>query len=295
MALLLDNFIIDGTSYDWLPITFNQITNSEYGVRSVRYPTMDLSAQVITNTKAVTNTDQYADLRKIQKQAWVVEFDTIDQCMYDHLQTLYTCQKSFYVQFDDEMSRDNGALIRVGQSGKTFFTPTYPVRPYGYYPGFGGSYANAIKIYDGTNFISLTSGFTISQEIGRVEFDNPIIENLIVAMSYTWRCFVRIAGFELKPRGDIPQGYYNGSLILEQVSTFDSTDPWITLEPCYIRYTNNTASPVTDIPSYIQDPSLPGSSDYITPVDSGGTAVTPPPTDIGSSGLPTTEELTAIL
>lgn len=275
MALLLDEFIIDGMSYDWLPITFDQITNPDYGIRSSRYLTQDLSSQVVTNTKPVTEADPYSHIRKILRQAWSVGFDLVDQCMYDHLKILYDTQKYFYVQFDDEMSRNNGALIRSGSSGKTFFTPTYPIKPYGYYPGASVSHAGNIKAYDGTTSFQFYSGVTISPETGMVTFDNPIKENIVVTMSYTWHCYVRIAGFDLKPRGDIPQGYYSGNIILEQVSTFDSNEPWVTIEPCYIK-TNDSSLNYTvasDIPSEIQNASLPGSSGYVTPVLSGSSLV----------------------
>ena len=280
MSLLLDYLIIDGFSYDWLPLNFTPLTTPEYGVRSSRPPTLDLGAQIVTNTEADTEDAPYASIRKIKRQAWAVEFDIIDQCMFDHIKVLYDTQKFFFIQFDDEMSRDDAPLIRSGSSGKTFFTPTYPIQPYGYYPGAVVSYAGTIKVYDGTNAISIYSGATITPSTGMIEFANPLIEDVVVAMSYTWRCYVRIAGFDLRPRNDIPQGMYGGSIIIEQVSTFHSNDPWVSLAPCFIQYNSDTVafSPVSDIPSYIQDNSLPGSSGYVTPPPSGTTTGSVPPT-----------------
>lgn len=288
MSLLLDEFIVDGLSYDWLPISFDQITTPDFGVRATRYLTQDLGSQVITNSKPITNEDPYSHIRKITRQAWSVSFDLIDQCMYDHLKVLYDTQKYFYTQFDDEMSRLNGALIRSGSSGRTFFTPTYPIKPYGYYPGSLIGHAGNIKAYDGTTPFQFYSGVTITPETGMVTFDNPIKENIVVTMSYTWQCYVRIAGFDLKPRSDIPQGYYNGTIILEQVSTFDSNEPWVTIEPCYIKSNDGTINytVASDVPTEIQNNSLPGSSGYVTPLLSGTTLAS-------GSSTPTTEPPTS--
>lgn len=288
MALLLDRFIIDGFSYDFLPLNISQINTPEYSVRTSRYLTLNLDAQVITAVKSPENAEDFSYLRKVHKQAWVVEFDIIDQCLHDHLKILYDTQKHFYIQFDDEMSRDNAPLIRAGETGRAFFTPTFPIKPYGYYPGSSVDYLNDLKLYNGTTTITLNSGYIINEALGMVVLNNPISENVIAVLSYTWRANVRIVGFDLRPRPDLAQGYYTGQMVIEQVSTYDSNDPYTTLAPCFLSANPNgtNATVVSDIPSDFQDLSLSGSSGYVSPTPSGATIGTLVATDLYSTVLP---------
>lgn len=288
MALLLDYFIVDGFKYEFLPLNMVPVTTPEFGVRTSRYLTLDLGAQIITGVKATTSAEDFTHIRKIHNQGWAIEFDFIDQCMYDHFKILYDTQKHFYVQFDDEMSRDLAPLIRAGETGRSFFTPTYPIKPYGYYPGSSVDYLNDIKLYDGTTIVTLNDKYTIDEDLGLITFDNPISENVIVAMNYTWRANVRISGFELQPKSNLPQGYYTGTMFIEQVTTFDSSDPYVTLAPCYMKSNSNSLNPtvVSDIPSGFQDFSLPNSSGFITPTPSGSSVGSVVPTDVYSTVIP---------
>lgn len=250
-VLLTDRFIIDGIHHQWIPGDFQHL-GDQYGPHRQSYPTLALKNVVVIQTAPADTANTYINKRKVHRQAWQATWskDSImDVCMYNHLKTLYTLQKTFWMQYDDEMSRDGAVLETIGTDYKSWFTPTYPIVPFGHTP-------TAPEGYNGTVFVNKVaqySGFTIDSEIGMVRFASAKASTDDVIMAYTWKSFVQIAKLDLVPQ-DLACTYYTGTVIFEQVTPDLSYDPWKMTLPCgYVM--DNTGKLVWDGRSnYTQTP-----------------------------------------
>jgi hypothetical protein len=218
----------------YLPGQFESVMD-EFGVKSVSYSMMDMRRIVIVKQAPESTTDKYIHKRKIWRQAWVASWDDdspMDLIMRDQIFTLYTLQKNFWLQFDDEMTRCKANLFTIGADWKSYFTPTYPIVPYGWEP-------NDLKPHNGNIFVQNPDGtvstywsnFETDNEIGMVEFYSALTQEHKVQMSYTWRSFVRIMECNIRPN-EIAQNKYTGTVVFEQIRPDYTTDPWlITLPP----------------------------------------------------------------
>ena len=243
-GLLREVIILDGYQYTDVPTVWKQVGDS-YGIRSQSYHTLDLGRVITTqlpeDEKGLYGTlfgsSQYeTNFRKIRAQAWEVSWDNrsfMTKCLRDHIEILYTTQKHFYLQFDDEMSRDPGLLLCPNQDYTTYFTPTYPIVPLGYTPiNTNVGHAGNIVIYN-DEILSTKRSFNVDNETGRVYFCEPLNSAAQVVMRYTWRSRVRVLARDLKPI-DIAQTYYVGNIVFEQVRTNPRIDPWWSVAPCHI-------------------------------------------------------------
>lgn len=231
-GLILDKFIVDGYHHDDLPVSWDQ-NIEEHGVRSQSYPAMDIRRIIVVQDKAADVLDPMSEARKILKQCWNgswTEQSPMSKCLYDQLRVLYTTQKHFYVQFDNEMSHDPGFCTCPDTKYQAYFTPTYPIRPLGYTPANTGvSHKGNIAIIGAYD---KKVSWTINNEIGRILFCMKLSPDNQVVLRYTWRCRVRVAAMSLVPF-EINQTLYRGTVTFEQVSPNTSIDPWWpTLDPC---------------------------------------------------------------
>lgn len=226
--VVLDKFIVDGVHWKWLPGMFSPKYDT-HGVRSSSYPQLDLSRIVVTESSPNVTSSANIEQRRVHRQMWhaVWEQDApMDLCMHDALLNLYVTQKGFWVQFDAEMSRADVQLLDLDGLGHTFFTPTYPIAPYGYVPGSSEGYRGKVRKNDGT----WIQQFTVDSEIGRVEILNTDPEYTIIypeyiTMDYTWKAFVRIAAISLNPI-TITREFYSGEILFEQITPNYTYDPW---------------------------------------------------------------------
>lgn len=225
MALLEGKFVVDGVHWDYFPSAWEAMLTDEYGVRSSVANTLNLTSIVVAQTSIPTDLVPDAEKRLVHRQAWKASWDQngfMDVCMRDQLVMLYTLQKGFWIQYDDEMSREAAQLIPADTGRKTFFTPTYPVAPYGYTPV-------APTSYNGTVFMNGTpiwDGFTVYNELGKITFENQLPTFVKVYMKYTWKAFVRIANLSIKPLPGLAQDIYEAEVVFEQITPNITYDPW---------------------------------------------------------------------
>jgi hypothetical protein len=152
--------------------------------------------------------------------------------MYQHLEKLFKNQANFWLQFDNEMSREFGLVTLAGHEftkidkQKVFVTPTYPIVPFGSTDDTPADWNQTDITIDGkyTN-----TRFTIDEDNGLLIFDDlgyKLDQRSRVTLRYTWRMLVRIKSFNLTV-SNLAQTYYNGSVVFEQVpATSAPTCSW---------------------------------------------------------------------
>lgn len=221
MALQEGYFIIDETAYTWLPGNIKRIPDR--GVRKQTYDTLDLKNITVVHEAPVNAAITYAENRKVHRQSWLVEWaqnSPCDDAMRDHFELLKDLQKEVWVQFDDEMSRDDCVLRTVGTGYVAYFTPTFPIAPFGFVET--EAYANTVYVND----VVQPGGFTVTSDLGLVRFDTALSPDDVVTMDYTWRAKVRVDNCDFQPGFGIARHLYVGQMQLLQAE--------IGAEPYYV-------------------------------------------------------------
>jgi hypothetical protein len=226
--VILNKFIVDGIHWEWVPAEFAP-SYETHGIRVASMPQLDLSRIVITEAPTPRADAPNNEMRRVHRQMWAASWGSdapMDLCMRDFLFKLYYVQKGFWVQFDNEMSRRGVQLMDLDGEGIVFFTPTYPIAPYGYTPVNGIGYKGLIRTNDGT----WITDFTVDSEVGKVQIANtdpsyPVLYPDYVVMDYTWKAFVRIAGINLNPI-EVTRNFYAGEVLFEQITPNYKYDPW---------------------------------------------------------------------
>lgn len=196
-----------------------------YGVQSSSYMTLDGRRCVVYQQPQGPYPGNGSDRRLVARQAWKASWTQncfMDLEMFDHLQTLSTLDQYFWLEYDDEMSRTQGLLTPVADndytsyaSTKYYFTPTYPIAPYGYTPSVPTLYNGTITA---NGVILDPSVYTINSGSGLVRISNyNLTQATILRFSYSWRVFVRISEIELMPVGDLSQIAFAGTVVFSQV------------------------------------------------------------------------------
>jgi hypothetical protein len=222
MAIYQGKFIVEGRHYEWLPAEFRR--SPEFGVRKQTFPTLDLKNITIVQ-QAPATTDTYIEKRKVHRQAWQVSWDEsapMDLSMRDHLETLYNLQKEVWIQFDDEQTRDGAILETIGTDYSSYFTPTYPIMPYGNDPSDPREYNGTVFV----NNIPRYTGFSIDSEIGMVRFDTPLTVNDVVQMAYSWKVKVRVDQCDIGAGFRLARHMYVGNVMFVQAAPTYLTDPF---------------------------------------------------------------------
>jgi hypothetical protein len=222
MAVYEGKFIVEGRHYEWLPAEFKK--SPEFGVRKQTFPTLDLKNITVVQ-QAPTTADTYLENRKVHRQAWQVSWDEsapLSLEMRDHLMNLYTLQKEVWVQFDDEQSRDGCILETVGTDYKAYFTPTYPIMPYGHSPLDPREYNGTVFV----NNVPKYTGFDVDSEVGMVRFTNALTANDVVQMAYSWKARVRVDMCDISAGFRLARHMYVGSIVLVQTIPVYTTDPF---------------------------------------------------------------------
>lgn len=230
MATYLNYFIVDGIHYSWLPGNFVQ-DRANYGLRTNTNRMLDGDTIPITLDNNYYTQDEYQK-RKILRQAWTADFTgdaIVDRLMYDHLTTMYTLGKAFWIQYDAHMSRDGAILIPAsdndytsGATTKHYYAPTYPIAPYGDSPVDRRQYHGSITV-DG---VVQEYNYRVNSELGVVSITGSISETAIVRMAYTWKAHVIIKSLQFSPADTVAQALYGGSVTFEQVAPNYANDFW---------------------------------------------------------------------
>lgn len=232
MAVQENYFIVDGVFHADVPTAFSQLTEDNFGVADTVYKVAD--GRRIVTVQSPQNLDygdyrDYFHRRKILVQAWKAEWgeeSLMSNFMAEQLRELYETQKPFWIQYDDEMSRCWGRLIGLnadlndGNAPHAYFTPHYPIFPYGHEPPDDPEAAGA---WDGMLWVanSLWDGdFSVYPDYGLVLLpaDSKRFNDRIKAhLKYTWRAYVRVRSLALNPF-QIAQTYYTGMVEFEQIA-----------------------------------------------------------------------------
>jgi hypothetical protein len=227
-----DRFCFDGVAYNDLPSRISKLTDT-YGVTNDYVQTFDASKVVIGMLQPSDEGGfEYAQRNPTQAYTvvWDPEATIVRKPMYQHLKKLWESQDVFWVQFDNEMSRDFGVLTLAGHEftrlnkQKVFVAPTYPIYPFGTTDDAPTEWEQTDITIDGryTN-----SRFTVDEQNGLIIFDDlgyKLDQRSRVTLRYTWRMLVRVKEFSLNV-ANFAQTYYTGSCTFEQVSG-------VTVPPC---------------------------------------------------------------
>lgn len=248
-------FSIEDIAYEWPPSKFARL-DGEDGVKGESVRTAGLARQVVVprpfnsnawygceSQSAVegsgTATDFHPNLRMLPSQAWQADWQeaVVSACMRDHLYTLYTLQKPFWIQFDDEMSHDCSVLDCVSTDRKSFATPTYPVAFYRVADPNNARHVthSYMQVYLNGELHSWDSNpWRFDPEMGLIVFENSIAAEDVVGMKYLWRAHVviREINFEIAAYA---QGPYRGTVVFEQIPAPASVERFelnLSPEPC---------------------------------------------------------------
>jgi hypothetical protein len=220
-----DKFCFDGIAYNDIPSRISKLTDG-YGVTTDYVQVFDASKVVIgTLQPSEPGTFDYAQRNPSQAYTvvWDPEATVIRRPMYQHLKKLWESQEAFWIQFDNEMSREYGIMTLAGHEftklnkQKVFVAPTYPIFPYGSSDDAPTDWAQTDVTI---NSRYTNARFTVDQENGLLIFDDlgyKLNQRDRVTLKYTWRMLVRIKEFSLNV-SRIAQTYYDGSVTFEQVT-----------------------------------------------------------------------------
>lgn len=234
-----DKFCFDGVAYPDLPSRVSKLTDT-YGVNNTYFQTFDAS-KVVVGTLQPSEPGEFDYAQRNPVQAFTVVWDpeatVIRKPMYQHLKKLWESQKVFWLQFDNEMSREFGIMTLAGHeftkldSQKVFVAPTYPIYPFGSTDDDPADWQQSDLTIDGRYS---NARFTVDQNNGLLIFDDlgyKLNQRSRVTLKYTWRVMVRIREFSLNVT-NLAQTYYSGSVIFEQI-------PDATVVPCiWSNYVN---------------------------------------------------------
>jgi len=230
MALQDDYIIIDGYKHTNLPTGFSQLLTGEFGVLSSVSQIFGGRRIMSTTSKANQDYEDYRDFapaRKIAMQAWSCmwsEESLVTPYLAEQLQTLFLSDKSFWLQYDAEMSRCWGRCLALDNdiadplSDMAYWTPTFPVFPLGtenftatLSPDWSDSLWVGRQLYDGSYDVYPDTGLVVIHPDGR-----RFSPRTKVHLKYTWKAYVRLRELRLVPY-QITQSYYTGEAVFEQV------------------------------------------------------------------------------
>jgi hypothetical protein len=186
------------------PVNFQQVDTKPYGVRSEVSLMQDGNYITVAQNSAalpgsVTNVGQRLGYSQAWDASWSME-GWLDHTGYDFLKLLRDTATPFWLQYDDEMTRDTPLLLlNPSKDLQTFLTPTYPIFPYQVDPPITTQNHTAIYLNGSTTPINQGAyPFTFSNEYGIIHFTSPLPSNSIITMSYSWRAYVLITKFQMQ-------------------------------------------------------------------------------------------------
>lgn len=223
MGLLLDDFVIDGVKYPHLPETFR---NAGEAIKAHR-PLVNGQVIVADRSVKVAEDEIRFNSRKIATQVFIVSWNAAPYYMLDHLKSLWSNQKAFFIQYDAEQSFEYIRCHNVSGDQRMFFTPTYPIAPFQYTPVATTSHSSNVIIDDGITPIALTGDFTINNELGAILLGQALTDGNKVYAKYTWRCPVMIGELSYSPVDQVAKQFYDISLSFLQVpESYVLEDKW---------------------------------------------------------------------
>lgn len=224
--------IIDDVKYDYAPDSLVYGYNDGYGVVGDTVLTAGLTrvSQVQTVTEKegwwsvepsdTEPTNKLSSNSVSQKMAWTMNWNQnspMNLCMRDHLFGLSVTQRPFWLQFDEEMSRESEKLFPISEDNMTYQLPTNPVAYFTTATDTADNTYNVypyIQIFDQNND-PVTSPVFVNEKTGVIR----LVEVFqYINVKYLWRAFVRVKAISLDPI-QWAQNVYGGTVIFEQVAT----------------------------------------------------------------------------
>lgn len=219
-----DKFVMDGHIFDIVPEMFTNVQSQ--GKESV---TTLAKAKVSTSSASVnTNSRLNIENRNHVWQVFKADFTAVPPDMYDLVQNLYSVNKSFFIRFDEEMSRfiNDPQIVystecyNVNESNRIFLLPTYPVKQENYTPNVNDDFEYHLYLYDGADYVAIQSGFSLDTQTGVITFDSKLADGVRVIAKYSWRAKVRILDYALREL-DEECYWYTGSVLFQQVPEYN--------------------------------------------------------------------------
>lgn len=226
MNTKIDVLILDGVEVPDLPSGFTQL-NMEYGTREQSFIAINGRRLVVHSSANTTELKPQGYKRKNQRQAWKFQWTGTEAIVTEPMSTilreLYESQRGFWVQFDNEMMRSWARCLSIGfdilrpELDHAYFTPTFPIFPYGWEPGddpddFSGCIMVNNRLY--------TGDYTVDRELGLLTISGSsklFTDRTKVLMKYTWIAYVRVQMLDIQPIS-IAQTYSSAELVLEQIA-----------------------------------------------------------------------------
>jgi hypothetical protein len=226
-------FIVDGVFHTDLPVAFSQVLDDNFGVPDAVYHIADGQKVVAVQSPQLLDLDTYQDYfhrRKIHVQAWKADWgeeSLMTVLMAEQLRQLYNTQQNFWIQYDDEMARCWGRLVGLnadlvnGHADHVYFTPHYPIFPFGHEPPDDPEASDAWEsmLMVGRELLDVDA-YSVYPDYGMVVInaDGRRYHDRIKAhLKYTWRGYVRVKELMLSPH-QLAQTYYTGTVVFEQVA-----------------------------------------------------------------------------
>lgn len=243
--------ILDDVKYDCAPESIQFGYGDGYGVVGDTVLTAGLSR--VSQVQTVSSTDGWWSVdsgdtdptNKLTsnsvstKMAWNCNWNQnspMNVCMRDHLMGLSSTQRPFWIQFDEEMSREGEKLYPIDATGERFQLPTYPVAYFTTASDTADKSYNIfpyIQIFDETDTL-LSQPILINKDTGLIVTQVP---QTYIKVKYLWRAFVRVKAISLD-NIQWSQNIYGGTVSFEQVATepvVDRFDNKYVIDNC-IRY-----------------------------------------------------------
>lgn len=243
--------ILDDVKYDYAPESIQFGYGDGYGVVGDTVLTAGLSR--VSQVQTVSSTDGWWSVNSgdtdptnkltsnsvSTKMAWNCNWNQnspMNVCMRDHLMGLSSTQRPFWIQFDEEMSREGEKLYPIDATGERFQLPTYPVAYFTTASDTADKSYNVfpyIQIFDETDTL-LSQPVLINKDTGLIVTEVP---QTYIKVKYLWRAFVRVKAISLD-NIQWSQNIYGGTVSFEQVATepvVDRFDNKYVIDNC-IRY-----------------------------------------------------------
>ena len=223
--------IIDDVKYDCAPETLQYGYGDGYGVVGDTVLTAALTrvsqVQTVSSDEgwwsvepaATVPTNKFTSNSVSTKMAWNANWNQnspMSVCMRDHLMGLSVTQRPFWIQFDEEMSREGEVLRPIDSTNKRFQLPTYPVAYFTTASDTADSTYNVfpyIQLFDGDDLI--VEPFLVNKDTGLILLDTAYGE---LTVKYLWRAFVRVKAISLD-NIQWSRDIYGGTVSFEQVAT----------------------------------------------------------------------------
>lgn len=226
--MVANRFIVDGIQYPCIPSSMSRQSGVRVQTRlpiSRRQRQWHLPLRYDANNPFAASGFEYNHEKNgVYALGWE-EDGHMDAELYDHLMTLFTSRKAFWLVFDDHMSRECGTLFSINDTRTVFIAATNPTYPTTFPNHITADWDDMITI-DGVPLSSTAITVDVDIDAGVFTFSEPISTWSKIKVSYVWACPVVILDFKVQV---MDQAYftYVGSMTVKRIPSTNMAIPWL--------------------------------------------------------------------